>query len=177
MATINERRYINDLESWVKQIWLLPSIEDKRLVALDMLDNMEFKGKIDVFKNKIVTARTGNIIDKLCTDILLSGGKIKGNRVIMDNIITTDDIHSSFYKEYGEKQLLKCVEEMSELQKEVIKYIMKPNMGTLNNIEGEIGDVFNSIDSLIFGLGLDLDKINKDRLEKLNKYYEIKMKG
>ena len=75
--TINKKRYINDLESWVKQVWLLPSIEDKRLVALDMLENMEFKGKIDIFRNKIKTARTSNIIDKLCTDILLSGEGLK----------------------------------------------------------------------------------------------------
>ncbi len=73
MAIINERRYINDLENWVKQIWLLPNIEDKRLVALDMLENMEFKKKIDIFTVKIKNARSGLIIDKLCTDILLSG--------------------------------------------------------------------------------------------------------
>lgn len=77
MATVNERRYINDLESWVKQIWLLPNIEDKRLVALDMLENMEFKKKIDIFRVKITTARSGLIIDKLCTDILLSGENLK----------------------------------------------------------------------------------------------------
>lgn len=86
--------------------------------------------------------------------------------------ITTDDIHSHFYEINGEKQMLKCVEEMSELQKEVIKYVMKPDMDILYNIEEEIGDVLNSLDSLIFGLGLDLDKINDNRLEKLKGYYE-----
>ncbi len=87
--------------------------------------------------------------------------------------LITDDIHSQFYEINGEKQLLKCVEEMSELQKEVIKYVMKPNMEVLDNIEEEIGDVLNSIDSLIFGLGLDLEKINNNRDKKLRKYYEV----
>lgn len=90
-------------------------------------------------------------------------------------IITTDaivDIHSRFYEINGEKQLLKCIEEMSELQKEVIKYVMKPNMEVLDRVEDEIGDVLNSIDSLIFGLGLDLNKINSDRFEKIRRYYE-----
>lgn len=89
----------------------------------------------------------------------------------MNNIIVTD-IHSHFYEIYGEKQLLKCVEEMSELQKEVIKYVMIPLEETLNNIEGEIGDVLNSLDSLIFGLGLDLDSINTNREQKLQNYYK-----
>lgn len=73
MATINDKRYMNDLEAWVKQIWMLPNIEDKKLVALDLVDNMEFKRKADAFKAKINSARNGEVIDKLCTDILLSG--------------------------------------------------------------------------------------------------------
>lgn len=86
--------------------------------------------------------------------------------------ITKDEIHSHLYDMNGEEQLLKCVEEMSELQKEVIKYFMKPNDNTLENINTEIGDVLNSLDSLIFGLGLDLSGINSDRFLKLKKYYE-----
>lgn len=73
MATINDKRYMNDLEAWVKQIWVLPNIEDKKLVALDLVDNMEFKRKADAFRIKINSARNGEVIDKLCTDILLSG--------------------------------------------------------------------------------------------------------
>lgn len=73
MATINDKRYMNELEAWVKQIWMLPNIEDKKLVALDLVDNMEFKRKADAFRVKINSARNGEVIDKLCTDILLSG--------------------------------------------------------------------------------------------------------
>ena len=73
MATVNDKRYMNDLEAWVKQVWMLPNIEDKKLVALDLVDNMEFKRKADAFKVKINSARSGEVIDKLCTDILLSG--------------------------------------------------------------------------------------------------------
>lgn len=77
MATINDKRYMNDLESWVKQVWMLPEIEDKKLIALDLVNNMEFKRKSDAFKAKINSARSGEIIDKLCTDILLSGEGLK----------------------------------------------------------------------------------------------------
>lgn len=77
MATINDKRYMNDLEAWVKQIWMLPNIEDKKLVALDLVDNMEFKRKADAFRVKINAANSGTIIDKLVTDILLSGEGLK----------------------------------------------------------------------------------------------------
>ena len=77
MATINDKRYINDLEAWVKQVRMLPNIEDKKLVALDLVDNMEFKRKADAFKIKINSARNGEVIDKLCTDILLSSEGLK----------------------------------------------------------------------------------------------------
>ena len=77
MATINDKRYMNDLEAWVKQVWSLPELEDKKLIALDMLNHMAFKKKIEDFKHKIYNARDGKIIDKLCTDILLSGEGLK----------------------------------------------------------------------------------------------------
>ena len=77
MATINDKRYMNDLEAWVKQVWMLPMLEDKKLVALDLVDNMEFKKKAPEFKAKIIGARSGAVIDKLCTDILLSGEGLK----------------------------------------------------------------------------------------------------
>lgn len=52
MAIVNDKRYMNDLEAWVKQVWMLPNIEDKKLVALDLVDNMEFKRKADAFRVK-----------------------------------------------------------------------------------------------------------------------------
>ena len=45
MATINDKRYMNDLEAQVKQVWMLTNLEDKKLIALDLVDNMEFKKK------------------------------------------------------------------------------------------------------------------------------------
>ena len=77
MATINDKRYMNDLEAWVKQVWMLPALEDKKLIALDLVDNMEFKKKAGEFRAKIVSARNGAVIDKLCADILLSGEGLK----------------------------------------------------------------------------------------------------
>lgn len=75
--TINDKRYMNDISSWVKQVWMLTSIEDKRLIALDMLNAMEFKKKNEQFRVKIINAKTGAVIDKLCADILLSGEGLK----------------------------------------------------------------------------------------------------
>ena len=74
---MENKKYMNDLESWGKQVWLLPELEDKKLIALDMLNHMAFKKKIEDFKYKIHNAIDGKIIDKLCTDILLSGEGLK----------------------------------------------------------------------------------------------------
>ena len=77
MATINDKRYMNDLEAWVKQVWMLTNLEDKKLIVLDLVDNMEFKKKAGEFRAKIASVRNGVAIDKLCADILLSGEGLK----------------------------------------------------------------------------------------------------
>lgn len=68
-----EKRYTNDLELHLKQVWMLPNINDKRLVALDLVNNMQFKGKADSFISAINKARTAAKIDEICTNIVMAG--------------------------------------------------------------------------------------------------------
>lgn len=51
---MEKKTYMNDLESWVKQVWMLPNLEDKKLVALDMLNHMAFKKKLMNLKLKFI---------------------------------------------------------------------------------------------------------------------------
>ena len=56
---------------------MLTNLEDKKLIALDLVDNMEFKKKAGEFRAKIASVRNGAVIDKLCADILLSAEGLK----------------------------------------------------------------------------------------------------
>lgn len=71
--TINDKRYMNNLELHLQQVWLLPDLEDKRLVALDLVNNMEFKGKADQFIVKIKECVKPEKIDEICTNLVLAG--------------------------------------------------------------------------------------------------------
>lgn len=63
----------NNLQDWAKQVWMLPDLEDKKAIALDMIDNFAFKAKADKFRALVNKAKTGTSIDKLVGDIVLSG--------------------------------------------------------------------------------------------------------
>lgn len=81
----NGKRDYNDLQDWAKQVALLPSIEDKKLVALDIIDNFEFKSKVAKFKHLIENARTGDKIDQTVFDIVLASeglGTIKSKAFV-----------------------------------------------------------------------------------------------
>lgn len=60
------------------------------------------------------------------------------------------------------------VEEASELMKELIKF--KRYSNNLPNIEEEIGDVLNVIDTLIEAFNLDRERLNVTRIAKMKKY-------
>lgn len=70
---ITERKQIKDLTEWARQVWMLTDLADKKAIALDMVDNFEFKAKAAMFIQKIEKARSGGAIDKLVSDIALAG--------------------------------------------------------------------------------------------------------
>lgn len=68
-----EKREIRNLKDWAKQVWMLSDLNDKKLIAKDMVDNFEFKSKSDEFKTKIDKCNSGDRLDKLVGDIVLAG--------------------------------------------------------------------------------------------------------
>lgn len=74
-------RDIRDLKDWAKQVWMLPSLEDKKVIALDMVNNFQFRTKSADFINKINSSKSPNALDKLVGDIVLAGeGLAVGSR-------------------------------------------------------------------------------------------------
>jgi len=64
---------MRDLKDWAKQIWILESLEDKKLIAKDMVDNFQFKTKANDFKVKIDNMKSKNKLDSFVGDIVLVG--------------------------------------------------------------------------------------------------------
>lgn len=92
-------------------------------------------------------------------------------------MINTNEIYQAFVERYGiNQQILQTVEESTELNKEILKYIRFKNDGkdtdkVYTNLVEELGDVFNALESLIYIFGIDTTKLHEDRLNKLNTYY------
>ena len=80
-------------------------------------------------------------------------------------------IYDEFLKKYGEEhEIILCIEEMSELTKELSKYLRYKGTDKENsikeNIKEEIADVLNTVGQMqnIFGI----EEINAIRDKKLN---------
>jgi len=73
-------------------------------------------------------------------------------------------------KGYGiEKQMVKCVEELSELQKELCKHILAED--NLEHITEEIADVESMLDQMKMGLGIgtyEVDAVKSQKMSRLN---------
>lgn len=86
------------------------------------------------------------------------------------------DIYSDFYQDLGDNQLLKVVEETSELNKEILQLFTK-NKGhdtCPDELIEELGDAFNALESLIYVLNIDEQNLHRDRLKKLKMYHDKK---
>ena len=87
------------------------------------------------------------------------------------------DVYDAFLKTYGlRSQIVQCVEEMSELTKELCKY--ERNLGAKNEckiidaIKEEIADVLNMVEQLEYCFGeSDIEKIRAEKIERSKKLY------
>lgn len=97
--------------------------------------------------------------------------------------INVNDIYNAFVERYGiNQQILQSVEETTELNKEILKYVRFKNDGkdtteVKNNLIEELGDVYNALGSLIYILNIDINDLDRSRLKKLEKYYINNVKG
>jgi len=75
-------------------------------------------------------------------------------------------IYKLALKGYGlEKQMVKCVEELSELQKELCKYIL--GQGNLEHITEEIANVEIMLDQMKMGLGIGTYEVDAVKCQKM----------
>src|SRR5680860_504054 len=85
--------------------------------------------------------------------------------------VTRGEIYGLALKKYGiEKQMIKCIEELSELQKELCKHSL--GQGSIEHITEEIADVEIMLEQMKIGLCvdvLDLDDVRTRKLDRLSK--------
>lgn len=68
------------LEQHAKQVWMLPTIEDKKLILMDMVNNFDHKKNIDKFIALITKTNTAKKLDELAANIMLTGSGLKAIR-------------------------------------------------------------------------------------------------
>ena len=87
------------------------------------------------------------------------------------------DVYKKFDEKYGlHSQMQQCIEEMSELIKELCKY--ERNIGTdkesatIDAIKEEIADVLNMVEQLEYCFGeQDVENIRTQKIERSKKLY------
>jgi len=70
---MKDQKQMKDLQDWAKQVWMLTTLEDKKLVALDMVANFEFKAKANAFETQINKTKSLDKLDMLVGNIVLAG--------------------------------------------------------------------------------------------------------
>ena len=83
---------------------------------------------------------------------------------------TRKDIYNLVLDKFGMKnQMVKCIEELSELQKELCKYFL--GQGSIGNFIEEIADVEIMLEQMKLGLDIapeDLDEAKDGKLNRLS---------
>ena len=87
------------------------------------------------------------------------------------------EVYKGFDEKYGlHSQMQQCIEEMSELIKELCKY--ERNVGTekepetINAIKEELADVLNMVEQLEYCFGeKDIEAIRDSKIERSKKLY------
>lgn len=76
--------------------------------------------------------------------------------------------YKMFIDAYGyESQALMCIEEMSELTKELCKYNRYNDDKIIDNIREELADVFNCVEQLSYYFGFDeVQKIREYKIDR-----------
>ncbi len=79
---------------------------------------------------------------------------------------------------YGKKQIVVCIEELGELQKELCKYLRKgyTNDELKDNIVEEMADVYIMLEQMKIYFNINEDRIANEILNK-NKRTELRLKS
>ena len=85
-------------------------------------------------------------------------------------MVSENGIYELALKKFGlEKQMIKCIEELSELQKELCKHSL--GQGNIEHIIEEIADVEIMLEQMKIGLDIgicDLDDVKSQKLSRLS---------
>ena len=65
------------LKDYAQQVWMLTDLADKKLVALEMINEFEYKGKQAVFKVQLERMRTTTKVDEFAANLALIGSDMK----------------------------------------------------------------------------------------------------
>ena len=89
--------------------------------------------------------------------------------------VSENEIYEMALKTFGlEKQMIKCIEELSELQKELCKQAL--GQGSIDHITEEIADVEIMLEQMKIGLDIgicDLDDVKSQKLCRLSGRLEL----
>ena len=72
------------------------------------------------------------------------------------------------------EQLHQVIEETSELNKEICKYF-RYKQNNVPEMLDEMGDVINTIESVLFALKVDMDVFNKTRHQKVKNHIKKRL--
>ena len=85
---------------------------------------------------------------------------------------TRKDIYNLALNKFGmKKQIVKCIEELSEMQKELCKYFLR--QGSIEKIIEEVADVEIMLEQMKLGLDItpeDLDEAKDEKLSRLSRW-------
>ena len=103
------------------------------------------------------------------------------DKLVLDSMIQlTNEQKQTLLKlvdKFQEAQIIKCVEEMSELTKELCKFVNNKNVNknineeNMDNISEEIADVFIMLEQMLiyFGNKEDVERIINEKIERTKK--------
>ena len=64
---------VKPLKDYAQQVWMLKTLEDKKLVALEMINQFDHKKKSLIFKKNISECLSVNKLDEMVSNIMLTG--------------------------------------------------------------------------------------------------------
>ena len=87
-------------------------------------------------------------------------------------MVSENEVYESALKKFGlEKQMIKCIEELSELQKELCKWTL--GQGNKDNVIEEMADVEIMLEQMKIGLNIGFYELNEVKSKKLCRLLKV----
>lgn len=63
---------MNNFSDLAQQVWVTSTLEGKKAILLQMIDQFKFKAKVDQFKRKVQSITRTSQCDKMASDLALN---------------------------------------------------------------------------------------------------------